>query len=345
LDQLLALNDEIAALARAGVPLDKGLLHMGRDLPGKLGRIAQELGERLQQGEPLARVLEGDQRLPPAYRAVVAAGIRSGQLAAALEGISSLIRRAGDLRRMVAVSLVYPLIVLAIAYLLFVFTLVWCVPVMVAVYEDFLPQGQGLRVLEWLQRTGPFWLPWLPPLVLVVLLVWWFRSRSAWSIGSNRRSSRLARQGGGYPTVARLLYLGRVAGFADTLALMLEHDVPLHEAVMLAADASGDRGLRDSCRTFGERLQRGEAIDAADLAAAPPLLAWLLSGIRNKSQLIGCLRRTAASYWRHANWMTRWLSVYLPMWLTTAIGATAAVVYALSVIVPWSQMLYDLSQP
>ena len=33
LDQLIALNDEIAALARAGVPLDQGLLHLGRDLP------------------------------------------------------------------------------------------------------------------------------------------------------------------------------------------------------------------------------------------------------------------------------------------------------------------------
>jgi hypothetical protein len=27
LDQLVALNDEMAALARAGVPLDQGLLH------------------------------------------------------------------------------------------------------------------------------------------------------------------------------------------------------------------------------------------------------------------------------------------------------------------------------
>ena len=40
LDQLLALNEEIAALVRAGVPLDRGLLEAGRDVRGRLGRIA-----------------------------------------------------------------------------------------------------------------------------------------------------------------------------------------------------------------------------------------------------------------------------------------------------------------
>ena len=39
IDELAALNDEIAALVRAGVPLDRGLLGAGGDLPGGLGRI------------------------------------------------------------------------------------------------------------------------------------------------------------------------------------------------------------------------------------------------------------------------------------------------------------------
>ena len=43
LDQLIALNDEIAALVRAGVPLDRGLRSLGEDLPGRLGRFARQL--------------------------------------------------------------------------------------------------------------------------------------------------------------------------------------------------------------------------------------------------------------------------------------------------------------
>ena len=43
LDNLIALSDEIAALARAGVPLERGLAELGREMPGRLGRFAAEL--------------------------------------------------------------------------------------------------------------------------------------------------------------------------------------------------------------------------------------------------------------------------------------------------------------
>ena len=47
LDHLIALNDEIAALVRAGVPLERGLAELGGDMPGRLGEIATALAERL----------------------------------------------------------------------------------------------------------------------------------------------------------------------------------------------------------------------------------------------------------------------------------------------------------
>ncbi len=190
LDQLAALNDEMAALARAGVPLDRGLLDVGGDLPGRLGRIVHQIGQRLEQGETIEQVL-GDESLPPAYRAVVAAGVRSGRLAVALEGVSTVIRRAAEMRRMVAVSLVYPLIVIALAYLLFVFLVLMCLPVMLATYQSLLPNGRGLTILQWIVSTAPSWLPWLPPVGMAVLVAWWLRSQSAWRLegGVFRRSA------------------------------------------------------------------------------------------------------------------------------------------------------------
>ena len=58
LDELVALNDEIIALVRAGVPLDRGLVSLGTDLPGRLGTLADTLGRRLESGESLAEMLE-----------------------------------------------------------------------------------------------------------------------------------------------------------------------------------------------------------------------------------------------------------------------------------------------
>ena len=101
LDQLLALNEEIAALVRAGLPLGRGLLETGRDVRGRLGRIAGVLGRRLNRGEDLAEALEAErQAIPPLYRAVVEAGARAGRLPAALEGMTQYIRGVSDARRL-----------------------------------------------------------------------------------------------------------------------------------------------------------------------------------------------------------------------------------------------------
>ena len=94
LEQLAALSDEIAALSRAGVPLDRGLKELARELPGRLGRVAGSVGDQLTLGQPLAQIVADlGALLPPAYQTVIAAGLRAGRLPAALEGVSRSARR------------------------------------------------------------------------------------------------------------------------------------------------------------------------------------------------------------------------------------------------------------
>ena len=57
LDDLIALNDEIGALVRAGVPLEQGLAELGDDMPGRLGRVAAAVAERTARGESLQQAL------------------------------------------------------------------------------------------------------------------------------------------------------------------------------------------------------------------------------------------------------------------------------------------------
>src|SRR5947209_8097023 len=86
IDQFIALNDEIVALTRAGVPLERGLIDAGGDLPGRLGALSRSLGERMRQGRSLSEALaESGGAVSPVYRAVVEAGCRAGRLPVALE--------------------------------------------------------------------------------------------------------------------------------------------------------------------------------------------------------------------------------------------------------------------
>ncbi|MCD4726446.1 MAG: type II secretion system F family protein, partial [Pirellulales bacterium] len=112
LEQFIALNEEIAALVRSGVLLDRGLAALGDDMPGRLGKAATAVAEQTSRGEPLDRaILDQTVDLPPAYRAVVHAGLRAGRLPAALEAVAGSARRLTDTYRAAVVAVAYPLMI------------------------------------------------------------------------------------------------------------------------------------------------------------------------------------------------------------------------------------------
>src|SRR3954471_81507 len=174
-EELGALNDEIAALVRAGVPLERGLLRAGTDLSGGLKRIAQALGARLSRGESLGQALEAEERaIPPLYRAVVEAGARSGRLPAALEGLARYVRSYSEARSSIGVALWYPILVLSLAYALFLGLVIEVIPRFIGAFESL-----GIEIigpLRWLERVGelaPYWWPAWPILLLLLAIAWW----------------------------------------------------------------------------------------------------------------------------------------------------------------------------
>src|SRR5262245_18907603 len=98
LEQFVALNDEIVALTRAGVPLELGLRELGADARGNLAALSSSLATRMNAGASLVEALEAaGPRLPAVYRAVVQAGTRAGRLSVALEAVSGFTRELIEL--------------------------------------------------------------------------------------------------------------------------------------------------------------------------------------------------------------------------------------------------------
>ncbi len=348
-DELVALNEEIAALVRAGIPLELGLMELGKEMPGRLGDVATRMGRRLDSGERLMDIAASEGHVfPPVWHAVVAAGLRSGHLAAALEGMADTGRRVAELRRGMALAMFYPLIVVALAYAMFLFTLVKLTPGVQQADADLTSSSHALldTLVAWGQ-SAPLWAPWPPLAVALLLFLWWRRSgRIAWTANSGgpRRSPRSGSPT--WPSVRGSLQDGRAATFAELLALMNEHHVPLHEAVVLAADASGDGALRDAARIVSARLQNGETTQASGGIPAPfpPLIGWsLLAGVHS-SALNDTLRNSARLYRDRAARSARWTMIYLPIILTAVVGGTAVLAQTMTVFLPISQLLYDLGK-
>src|SRR5205814_5250782 len=85
-DDLIALNEEIAGMARAGLPLDQGLAALAREMGrGRLQQVTAALAKDLRAGQTLPQALERQAgRVPPFYAGLVAAGVRTGRICGVL---------------------------------------------------------------------------------------------------------------------------------------------------------------------------------------------------------------------------------------------------------------------
>jgi type II secretory pathway component PulF len=344
LDHLVALNDEIAALVRTGLPLERGLREVGGDLSGRLGGIMKALGERMSRGASLPEALdaEGD-RLPRIYRAVVEAGLRAGRLGAALESLTGFVRAYLDSRRSIGLALSYPLIVLSLAYGLFVLILVLVVPRFLSAFEMLrIPIPAGLHGLGWLGTTLVYWGPILPA-VLVAGLACWVWSGTSAGFRPGRAWSLLA----AFPWIRSMLRHYEAANFADLLGMLLGQGVPYPEALSLASEATGDAAVIRLGRALAAAVERGDAPGVAlrDDSALPPLLRWLLATGRQQVALADSLHGLAAIYRKRAEHQAEKIRVFLPMVLLVIIGMSATLLFGLTIFVPFSTLLKDLAIP
>jgi general secretion pathway protein F len=348
LDELIALNDEMLALVRAGVPLGQGLADVGHDVRGSLARVTATLAARVERGESLPQALAASGELfPPLYRAIVEAGIKSGRLPAALEMTSAMMRRLADLRRLVLLAMVYPLVVFFVGYGLFMLFVLKILPTLLSASPIRHPPAV-VRTLAGLHNGVQWWGPILPTIVLTAAILWWLRSRQSLVL----QSGGAARVFGWLPSFQKLLAESRAAGFADLLALLVEHQTPLTEAVVLAAEATGDPRLTSAAKQLAAEIGAGIAAGVEDpsttergLAEIPPLLRWLIATGGNQASFAAALRDAADTYRRRAIRRADWLRLYLPMLLTIGIGGTVVALYALSLFVPWTSMLFELTKP
>ncbi len=342
LDNLIALNDEIVALVRAGVPLERGLAAAGRDLHGRLGSVTTRLAQRLQQGQSLPEALDGERDyLPPIYRAVVAAGISSGRLSAALEGLADFASGYGELRRVIGLALLYPLLILAIAYSLFVGFVVVILPRILDAFETLnlaVP-----KLVYGLNLAGEYAIYWAPigPILAILTILWWSWTGRSSLIGPNAGPSGL----GWLPWMGGVLKNARAAHFSDLLALLIDHQVALPEALVLAADASGDRALVADVKRMSESLRRGAPLSETLVGAhaVPALLRWLMAAGYQQGSLAKALGLAAQTYRRRALHQAHVVRVFLPTVLLLGIGATATIIYTMTLFIPMASLLQELS--
>lgn len=267
---------------------------------------------------------------PEVYRATVAAGEESGDLAQVMERLADYIEARQALRGKILAAFVYPAVVTLVALVIVVFLMTYVVPQVVEVFRQTRqvlpwPTRALLAVSETL-RAGGLWIALGAVAAGMALRRWLARPgpKAAWDAVALR-----------LPVVGRTLRAVNTARFAATLAILSAAGVPLLRALEAAratiANAVLAEAVSDTIAAVREGSSLARALGAAKVF--PPMLVHLAASGEATGELARMLERAAGILAREVERRALLLTILLEPLLVLVMGAVVLGI-VLAVLMP-----------
>ena len=320
--QAEAVLTRAGQIASAGMPLAAGLRAAADEADSfSVARGLRRLAANLDRGESLGAILAGA-RLPANLAGLLQAAQRTGHFGAVLAEWMENRRAARQHWRSIQAAIAYPILVLAMTTAVYVLFLVFVVRPFGEMYADFeLELPTWTLMLLWTANTGVnVFLAAAASLVLVLIALRLIFGGAGWSwLLTN------------VPLLGPVWHWTGAAEMLRSLSLLVDHRVPLPEALRLTAGGISDAHIGDQCRALARRVEQGSPLWAAlvELRSLPlsivPLIHWGEKG----DALAEALRTAAEMLEGRLRVRSGLLIVILPPAMFVLVGMVAASMIAL----------------
>ena len=322
---LALMSHEMGTLLRAGLPVDRALAVLV-PLAGKpvnrifVGRIL----DKVRLGATLSEALEQQSDvLPSYYVGMVRAGEASNNLGTIFARLSELLNRTRKVRERVRSALLYPAIVLVVAFFTIAILLIVVVPQFRPMFED-----AGVA------------LPWSTEMIValgdLLRMHWWalLAATAALAVGVRHHYGHAAGRIFwdtiflNLPVFGALILKLEVARFARTLGTLLENGIAELTALEIATTTVTNRAVGNGLSSVGARLRRGDGWSAPlrDTEAFPELAVQLIQVGEEAGQLDVMLIQTADIFDDDAQrLLERLLTLLVPV-ITIMLGLMVAAI-------------------
>lgn len=255
---------ELAVLLNAGLQLDRALaLAIDNVEDRQLASTLVEMLRAVREGASLSGAMAQRGGLFSATAIAMAeAGEANGRLGHALERLSAMLEQEEDLRKLVTTSMIYPIALLVVAVGVIGLMLLFVVPQFEALFatsQARLPTA-SLVVMTASRALRDYW-----HFMLLAGIGVSFAIRHALAVAGTRRAiDRLVLD---MPQLGPLVQRIETARFARTLGVLIEGNVPLPTALMLARRTIHNRVIGDAVGAVAAGVREGSGL-TAPLAAA-----------------------------------------------------------------------------
>ena len=323
--ELVLFTHQFATLIRAGVPLLECLDILGTEGDNQAWQpVVSHIRAEIERGALLAQALEHFPMIfHEFYRQMVEVGETTGRLDESLSQLASYLDKQAQLRAKIFSALAYPALLVTVAMTVFVFLLIWVVPLFSGLFQEF---GESL--------------PWLTQMVLD--LSDGLRSQALVLVGllgilvlgsriilANPRARQildgvLLR----LPLIGAIFRKSAIVRFARTLGFLVRRGVPLLSGLSVAATVTGNSVMEQSIMKVTTDVQEGQPLSETLRGSKmfPPIVTQMIKVGESTGSLDTMLEKIADLFEQEVDRVVATLTSVLEPCVIVVVGSGIALV-------------------
>lgn len=252
----LIFNQQFLTLMKAGLPILTALdLLIKRQRDKFVLKLLENVRDRVKGGESLSDAFAVQRVFPKMYTTTLMAGEKSGNMEEVLSRYIQYQRVVQTFRKKLAVSLVYPALLVSVVTVMLIFLVTYVVPKFADLFNNLGAQLPAITVFMLAVGLNAQKYAWAVLLALMVggALLWRWKQ-------SDRGAERLDQFLLAMPLLGEIRLKYQVANFSRILATLLQGGLPLVPAMETAGASMSSRQILNGILSATERVREGQGL-------------------------------------------------------------------------------------
>lgn len=254
--QFLIFNQQFLTLIKAGLPILNSLdLLIKRQRNPKLHSLLENVRDRVKSGELLSDAFAAQAAFPKIYTTTLLAGEKSGNMEEVLSRYIAFQRMALTFKKKLAVSLVYPALLVSVVICMLIFLITYVVPQFAKLFESLNAKLPTITVLMLAigtnaQQYAPYA---LIGLLVTAALIWRWKE-------TDKGAERIDRVILALPLLGDIWLKYQVANFSRMLSTLLAGGMPLVPSLETAGSSMSSRRILNGIHDAATRVREGRSL-------------------------------------------------------------------------------------